>query len=59
MHKHGRAIEKKEMFRDEKVKHVRTYADVVSTGKLSNEREREVSILSKVDGCDFFFNNLD
>ena len=33
-------LEKKEMFRDKKGKWVRTYYDVVSTGKISNERKR-------------------
>ena len=34
------ALKKKEMFRDKKVKWICTYADRVSTGKLSKERER-------------------
>ena len=36
----GEPLKKNEIFRDEKRKLVRTYADVVSTGDLSNERER-------------------
>ena len=36
----GEPLKKKEIFRDEKVKQVRTYADVISTGKFSNGRER-------------------
>ena len=36
----GDPLKKNEMFRDEKGKWVRTYADVASTGKLSNDRER-------------------
>ena len=32
-------LKKKEMLRYEKGKQVRTYEDVVSTGKISNERE--------------------
>ena len=33
-------LNQKEMSRDEKVKQVRTYASILSTGRLSNERER-------------------
>ena len=44
-------VKKKEMFRDKKLKRVRTYAEVLSTGNLSNKRE--VSILNKVNGCNF------
>ena len=36
----GEPLKNEEMFRYEKGKQVRTYADVVSTGELSNERER-------------------
>ena len=36
----GEPLKKKEMFREGKRKQVRTYADAVSRGKLSNERER-------------------
>ena len=35
----GGTLEKNDIPRDEKVKRVRTYPDIVSTGKLSNERE--------------------
>ena len=36
----GEPLKKKQIFRDEKGKWVRTYSDVVSIGKLSNEREK-------------------
>ena len=36
----GGALKKKEMPRDEKGEYVCTYSDVVSTRKLSNEREK-------------------
>ena len=35
-----RDIKKKEMFRDKKGKWVHTYADIISTGKLSKDRGR-------------------
>ena len=53
----GEPLKKKEIFRDENLKQVRTYADVVSIGKISNERE--VSILNKVVECHFLKNNPD
>ena len=36
----GGLLKKKEIPRDKKGKQVRSYADVVSTGKLSKEREK-------------------
>ena len=38
----GQPSKKKVMFRGKKGKQVRTYADVVSTGNLSSEKERQV-----------------
>ena len=42
MYEHRRAIEKKDTSKSEKGKQVRTYSEVVSTRKLSNEREKIV-----------------
>ena len=36
----GESLKKKEMFRDKREKRVRTYADLVSTGNISNKKDR-------------------
>ena len=36
----GEKLKKKKMFIDKKEKWVRTYAEILSTGNFSNERER-------------------